>query len=34
VQIDFKDPELRKNMKLTYRQGYFARSAVDAKPRK
>ncbi|HVF45522.1 MAG TPA: VWA domain-containing protein [Pyrinomonadaceae bacterium] len=31
VQIDFKDPELRKNMKLTYRQGYFARSAVDAK---
>lgn len=32
VQIDFKDPELRKNMKLTYRQGYFARSAVDAKP--
>ena len=34
VQIDFKDPELRKNMKLTYRQGYFARSAVDAKARK
>ena len=32
VQIDFKDPELRKNMKLTYRQGYFARSAVEAKP--
>jgi Ca-activated chloride channel family protein len=32
VQIDFKDPELRKNMKLTYRQGYFARSSVDAKP--
>jgi len=32
VQIDFKDPELRKTMKLTYRQGYFARSSVDAKP--
>ncbi len=32
VQIDFKDPELRKSMKLTYRQGYFARSAVEAKP--
>jgi VWFA-related protein len=32
VQIDFKDPELRKNMKLTYRQGYFARSSVEAKP--
>ncbi|HKG14685.1 MAG TPA: VWA domain-containing protein [Pyrinomonadaceae bacterium] len=34
VQIDFKDPEVRKNMKLTYRQGYFARSAVNAKPRR
>jgi VWFA-related protein len=34
VQIDFKDLELRKNMKLTYRQGYFARSAVDVKPRR
>ncbi len=32
VQIDLKDPELRKNLKLTYRQGYFARSAVEAKP--
>jgi Ca-activated chloride channel family protein len=34
VQIDLKDPELRKNLKLTYRQGYFARSAVEAKPKR
>jgi VWFA-related protein len=32
VVIDVKDPELRKNLKLTYRQGYFARSVVEAKP--
>jgi Ca-activated chloride channel family protein len=34
VVIDVKDPELRKNLKLTYRQGYFARSVVEAKPKK
>lgn len=34
VQIEFKDPELRKSMKLTYRQGYFARSSVEAKPKR
>ncbi|MDT5294528.1 MAG: hypothetical protein QOJ76_1408 [Acidobacteriota bacterium] len=34
VQIDVVNSELRKqNLRLTYRQGYFARSAVDAKPR-
>jgi Ca-activated chloride channel family protein len=26
VQIEIKDPELRKNLKLTYRQGYYAKS--------
>jgi Ca-activated chloride channel family protein len=32
VQIDVVNPDLRKeNLRLTYRQGYFARSAVDAK---
>ncbi|MDT7778540.1 MAG: hypothetical protein QOC99_1052 [Acidobacteriota bacterium] len=35
VQIEVVNPELRKqNMRLTYRQGYFARSAVDGRPRK
>jgi VWFA-related protein len=34
VQLEVKDPELRKNLRLTYRQGYFARSAVEAKPAK
>jgi VWFA-related protein len=34
VEIEVKDPELRKNLRLTYRQGYFARSSVEAKPRK
>src|SRR5213078_3752434 len=34
VQIEVVNPELRKdNLRLTYRQGYFARSAVEAKPR-
>lgn len=34
VQIDIVNPELRKdNLRLTYRQGYFARSAVDARPK-
>jgi Ca-activated chloride channel family protein len=34
VQIEVTNPELKKQgMRLTYRQGYFARSAVDAKPR-
>jgi VWFA-related protein len=34
VQIDVVNSEVRKqNLRLTYRQGYFARSAVDAKPR-
>jgi VWFA-related protein len=34
VEIEVKDPELRKNLRLTYRQGYFARSAVEARPRR
>ena len=36
VQIDVVNPELKKQqMRLTYRQGYFARSAVDGgRPRK
>lgn len=34
VEIGVKDPELRKNLRLTYRQGYFARSVVEAKPRR
>lgn len=34
VQIDVVNPELKKQqMRLTYRQGYFARSAVDGRPR-
>jgi Ca-activated chloride channel homolog len=34
VQLEIVNPELRKqSFRLTYRQGYFARSAVDAKPR-
>jgi len=34
VQIEVVNPELRKdNLRLTYRQGYFARSAVEAKPK-
>ena len=35
VEIAVVNPELRKeNLRLTYRQGYFARSAVDAKSKK
>ncbi|HYH84916.1 MAG TPA: VWA domain-containing protein [Pyrinomonadaceae bacterium] len=35
VQIEVMNPELRKqNLRLTYRQGYFARSAVEAKPKR
>jgi Ca-activated chloride channel homolog len=35
VQIEVTNPELKKqNLRLTYRQGYFARSAVDARPRR
>jgi Ca-activated chloride channel family protein len=34
VQIEVVNAELRKqNLRLTYRQGYFARSAVDARPK-
>ncbi|HEX8291375.1 MAG TPA: VWA domain-containing protein [Pyrinomonadaceae bacterium] len=34
VVIEVTNPELKKQqMRLTYRQGYFARSAVDARPR-
>ncbi|MDT7688257.1 MAG: hypothetical protein QOJ70_2902 [Acidobacteriota bacterium] len=34
VQIDVVNAELKKqNLRLTYRQGYFARSSVDARPR-
>ncbi|MCA1620040.1 MAG: VWA domain-containing protein [Acidobacteria bacterium] len=34
VQIEVANPELKKqNLRLTYRQGYFARSAVDARPK-
>src|SRR5919107_745151 len=34
VQIDLVNPELKKaQLRLTYRQGYFARSAVDGRPR-
>ncbi|MET0649985.1 MAG: VWA domain-containing protein [Pyrinomonadaceae bacterium] len=34
VQIDVVNPDLKKQqLRLTYRQGYFARSAVDARPR-
>lgn len=35
VQIEVANPELKKqNLRLTYRQGYFARSAVDARPKR
>jgi VWFA-related protein len=35
VQIEVTNPELRKqNLRLTYRQGYFARSAVEARPKR
>jgi VWFA-related protein len=35
VQIEVTNSELKKqNLRLTYRQGYFARSAVDARPRR
>jgi Ca-activated chloride channel family protein len=35
VMIEVTNPELKKqNLRLTYRQGYFARSAVDARPRR
>jgi Ca-activated chloride channel homolog len=35
VQIEVANPELRKqNLRLTYRQGYFARSTVDSKPKR
>jgi len=34
VQIDVVNPDLKKaQLRLTYRQGYFARSAVDGRPR-
>ena len=34
VQIEVANPELKKQqLRLTYRQGYFARSAVDGRPR-
>ena len=34
VQLEITNPDLRKqSLRLTYRQGYFARSAVDAKPK-
>jgi VWFA-related protein len=34
VQVEVTNPDLRKeNLRLTYRQGYFARSAVDVRPR-
>jgi Ca-activated chloride channel homolog len=34
VQIDVVNPDLkRQNLRLTYRQGYFARSSVEARPR-
>jgi Ca-activated chloride channel family protein len=34
VEINVVNPELRKqNLRLTYRQGYFAQSAVDARPK-
>ena len=34
VQIDVVNPELKKSqLRLTYRQGYFARSSVDGRPR-
>jgi len=34
VQIDVVNPDLKKSqLRLTYRQGYFARSAVDGRPR-
>src|SRR5215212_2361131 len=34
VQIEVTNPELKKqSLRLTYRQGYFARSAVDGRPR-
>src|SRR2546423_9933166 len=34
VQLEIPNPDLRKqNLRLTYRQGYFARSAVDARPK-
>ena len=35
VQIEVANQELKKqNLRLTYRQGYFARSAVDARPKR
>ena len=35
VQIEVTNPELKKqNLRLTYRQGYFARSAVNATPKR
>ena len=35
VQIDLVNSELKKQqLRLTYRQGYFARSSVEVKPRK
>ena len=35
VQIDLVNPELKKQqLRLTYRQGYFARSSVDVKPKR
>ena len=34
VQIEVTNPDLRReNLRLTYRQGYFARSAIEAKPK-
>src|SRR5947209_185266 len=34
VQLEITNPDLRKqSLRLTYRQGYFARSAVDARPK-
>ena len=34
VKIEVVNPDLRKqNLRLTYRQGYFARSSVDARPK-
>jgi Ca-activated chloride channel homolog len=34
VKIEVVNPDLKKqNLRLTYRQGYFARSSVEAKPR-
>jgi VWFA-related protein len=34
VQLEIVNPERRKeNLRLTYRQGYFAQSAIDARPK-